>query len=537
MPHHRFKTLVEMLHYRTRTTPDAIAYTFNDRPCTYGRLWHQASRLGRFLLQKKIQKANHIVLALPNGDEFFYGFYGVLRAGGVAVPVFPGSGPRRLFNMARLSDAKAILIPGQTPDEQTDWLETVCRENGIMLLRVSQCLTSTLGSAFPTLQGDDVAYIQYTSGSTGHPKGVQISHNDLLINVTQLIEGMQITPAEIFVSWLPVYHDMGLILKTLVPFYLGCRLILLPTRLTDVQAWLDALHTQRATFTAAPDFAYRLLLRYVRNPEVYDLSALRVALNAAEPVRANTISGFERQFGLKHVMVAGYGLAEATVGVSMWPPQTPNRVDSRGFVSVGPPFRDIDIEIRRHNRVLPYESVGEITLKSPANTRGYYRNPAANRELFCGRGFIATGDLGYLDQKGNLYVVGRKKNMLIVSGRSLAPREVEEIVDRTKGVRYSAAIGVDRGGIEGEQIHVMAELNERSMQSGTSLWRDLAIEIVSRLYKNIGTRPAGVYFLKPRSLPLTHNGKIKHHLLKKIFANGDLRESGSILFPPSFKES
>jgi acyl-CoA synthetase (AMP-forming)/AMP-acid ligase II len=339
---------------------------------------------------------------------------------------------------------------------------------------------------------------------------------------------MKITRRDVFVSWLPVFHDMGLILKTMVPFYLPAKLVLLPTSLTNVRTWLKTIDTHRATFTAAPDFAYRLCLRYVRNAESYDLSSLRVALNAAEPVRSTTIREFESAFGLHNVIAPAYGLAEATVGVTMWPPGTATLCDQRGLVSVGFPFPGITLRIDRNGSTLPDGEIGRILIKSPANTRGYWDNPDATAELLQRDGYIDSGDSGYLDDHGRLFIAGREKNIIITAGRTIAPQEIEEIVDALPQVRFSAALGIDRGRVEGEQLYVFAEIRANRPESSLE---DTAVAIVSRIHAGLGLRPGRVYLLKPRSIPQTHNGKIQHHLLKNGYLSGALREDGLILFP------
>ena len=522
-------TLIEMLALRAESSPERVAFTFNGEAVTFSELWQGINCFGAFLLEHGLTRNETVVVALPNSTEFFSVFYGIQRAGGIAVPVFPEAGVERIFSLANLSEAKIIIVPSNLPAEQFSYFQELAKRRNILLFTVKNSTNISPNADFPNINPDDISFLQYTSGSTGNPKGVMLTHANLLINIRQMITGMEITRDEIFVSWLPVYHDMGLILKTMVPFYLAAQTHLLPTNLRDIRPWLKAIQTYKATYTAAPDFAYRLCLRHA-DPNDYDLSSLRVALNAAEPVRATTINNFEKAFRLENVMVAGYGLAEATVGVSMWKSQTPKRVDSRGHVSVGASFPDVDLLIVSDEQILHPNKVGEIAIRSKANSQGYYNNPEESKKLFWKNGYFLSEDLGYLDEDGYLYIVSRKKNIIKRAGATICPQEIEEVIDAMPNVRFSAAIGVDKGGIEGEQVVIFAEIRD-----GENLAEDklhaMALQMISGFHTHMGFRPARLYLLKPRSIPLTHNGKIQHLHLKEKYLDGSLKEQDSILYP------
>ena len=521
------RTLVEMLEHRARTEPAGRAFRFEGVDVAYGELWRRAGRLAGHLRQRGVEPGDRVILILPNGPEFFYGFYGTLRLGAIAVPVFPGSGAERVAQRALHCGARHIVLPTDLEAARRASLEDAV-DSAQEITSFGACSQVPVPDDLPGALPDAVAMLQYTSGSTGNPKGVQLSHDNLITNVQQVIAGMSITRDEVFVSWLPVYHDMGLIIKTMVPFYLGAELILLPTSLTNVRSWLRAIDDYRGTFTAAPDFAYRLCLRSIRDPSAYDLSSLRVALNAAEPVRASTIRAFEEAFGLDKVMAGGYGLAEATVGVSMWQPGQPPVVDKRGLVSVGQPFPEIELRIVGEDQELEPGEIGDILIRSAANTCGYWENASATEELKRPEGFIVSGDLGYLDERGNLYIAGRSKDIIIVAGRNLAPQELEEIVDARPEVRFSAAVGIDRGKIEGEQAYVFAEIRKRMSDDE---YHDLVVDIVELLHERLGMRPGRVYLLKPRAIPRTYNGKVQHRKLRESYLSGELQREGQILFP------
>ncbi len=513
-----FATLLEMLAERAREQGEKAAFVFAGEPTTFAELADGVERFASRLLEIGVEPGERMLVALPNGREFFTAFYGVQRAGAVAVPLFPATGEERLRSFSTLTGAR-FLVTGAQPASAPAPLRS---------LSVVDSLTTSPRKSFPEVSGDDVAFLQYTSGSTGDPKGVELTHRNLLANLRHLVDGFQITPDDVFASWLPVHHDMGLILMTMVPFYLAAKLVLLPTSLAKAQLWLQAIEEHRATLTAAPDFAYRHCLRYVKEASRYDLTSLRLALNAAEPVRQTTIATFERAFSLDRVMISGYGLAEASVGVASWPPGRAPKVDARGLVSIGRAFPGVEMAILGGGGLAGPGEEGEVLVRSAATTRGYFRNPGATAELYWRDGYLRTGDVGYFDEEGDFFIVGRSKDIILHAGRNVAPQEVEEIVDALPGVRHSAALGIDRGGIEGEQIYVFAEVRPKSAKVALpELYRTL----VASLHRQIGLRPARVYLLTARSIPRTANGKLRRAELKADFLDGALRRDGRVLFP------
>lgn len=514
MPARQAGTLVEVLEARACDDGDATAFTFGGAHRTYRDVWEASGRVAGRLIREGTVPGDTVVLAMGNGPRFFAAFYGTLRAGCTAVPVFPGLGPRQVVAVAEASFARLIL---READDRAREVGETARTKGITVLTPADWSGAAPADAARHPDPDVVAFVQRTSGSTGEPRGVRITHRNLLTNADQLIAGMEITGADRFVSWLPVYHDMGLILMTMVPFLLGAELHLLPTSLRNIGGWLSALGHTAGTFTAAPDFAYRLALR--RAPEGVRLPDLRVALNAAEPVRAGTIAAFERAAGRTGVMISGYGLAEATVGVATWPPGTTPDVDERGFVSVGPPLPGVEIRIERDGRRAAAGESGEILVASAANAAGYLGAPAATANVFGNDGFVRTGDLGYLDGSGRLYVVGRSKEIIIVGGRNLAPQEIVEIVDERPRVRMSAAVAIDRGGFEGEQAYVFAEVRGAPTARDA---HDIIVGIASDLWDGLGFRPARVHLVRPGTIPLTHNGKVRTGELRERFLAGTL---------------
>jgi len=523
-------TLLESLEARARIDARREAACFEGRHLTFGRLWIEIESVASTLMAHGLDPGGRVVLVFPNGLDFLAAFFGVQRAGGVAVPIFPDSGIQRVADIAEHCGATTVMMSTLLQDSRQQEIRDLGDSPDLTVLSAADCAATPTSHDCPVPDPAQLAYLQYTSGSTGNPKGVQLTHGDLVTNINQMISGFEITNDDVFVSWLPVSHDMGLILMTMTPLLIAARMVLMPTTVGSIRRWMTTISEHRGTFTAAPDFAYRIALRTAPAPGTLDLSCLRVALNAAEPVRAGTIADFERHFGLGPTIVPAYGLAEATVGVTGRRPGQVIKVDDRGLVSVGRPFPRVEVEIHDEGGSTGPGELGEIVIRSPAATRGYYRNPEATAALLLADGGIRTGDMGYLDADGELFIVGRKKSIIIQAGRTIAPQEIEETVDKLDFVRRSAAVGIDRGGPEGEQAWIFVELRPADSARSKS-YGDMVVEVVRAIRNRLGRRPGRVYLLRSRAIPMTHNGKVQHLRLRRDYLAGTLRAEGRIVYP------
>lgn len=507
--------ILHLLKARAAENPEEIAFhCYNRGEWTWALFWKEIESTAGFLISNGIRPGDSVLMQIANSPEFLVVFFAIQRLGCVPVPLFPGTGKGRTARLARICQAQTTVSihqqqePGK-PDFTIDRLRLLPEPHHSRAPRRN----------LPDLPGTDgFAMIQFTSGSTGFPSGVRIRHSSLGVNIRQMVEAMEITDRDVFVNWLPMYHDMGLILMTLVPLVLGCRLVFMPTGFRIIRRWLSLIEQFKATFIAAPDFVYRRIPALIRGSDPRDISSLRVALNAAEPVRASTIRNFEHAFGIHQVMMPAYGLAEATVGVCSRPPGAPIKLDSRGCVCVGKPFAGIGIRIRDADST----GTGEIQIRTPAATDGYCGDHEASAALFSKDGWIRTGDLGYLDDSNELFVVGRIKNAIRQEGRSMGAREVEECMDDLNFVRRSAAFGIDRGGPEGEMAVVCLET--RLPAGNTASQSRAAISAVRVFQDYFGFRPGRIVLLPPGAIPLTSNGKVRYSELKRLYESRELPE-------------
>jgi acyl-CoA synthetase (AMP-forming)/AMP-acid ligase II len=278
----------------------------------------------------------------------------------------------------------------------------------------------------------------------------------------------------------------------------------------------------------SPDFGYRNCVRNVRDTTGLDLSSLKSALSGAEPVRPSTVRAFESHFGLRDLISPCYGLAEATLAVAIWPRATPLKLDPSGrFVSVGPPCRGVSVRIVPQAEEgppveLPASAEGEICVKSPGVMKGYYGNPEATARVLSEDGWLRTGDLGFLDREGLLYITGRIKDVMILGGQNVIPADIEEVVDAMAGVRYSAAVGVDSERAGTQRLHVVAEVRDES--APRERLHALVRETVHRVHESRGQRPARVLLVRSGTIPKTSSGKIQRSRLAQMIQDGSLRD-------------
>jgi acyl-CoA synthetase (AMP-forming)/AMP-acid ligase II len=512
-------TLVELLGRRAAADPDTPYFHLYDEAVTYGRLWRESARYAAGLRRLGVDRGDKVCLIYPTCAEFFYTFVGALRLGAVPVPLYPTLGIDATANIFRDSEAAVVATiswfrPGVEESQSA-------ASNVRHVVEPSDLEVDDAPPPFPDVEAGDTAFIQYTSGSTGHPRGVMLSHANVVGTVQFMAEAAQLGRDDVVVSWLPLYHDMGLIGCCFTPPWTGSPLHLLPPDLKNPRVWLELITRVRATFTVSPDFGYRNCARNIGDTTGIDLSSLKQALSGAEPVRLSTIEAFERKFGVDNLITPCYGLAEATLAVAIWPRKTPLRLDSSGrFLSVGQPCRGVSVRIVNGHRVEPPGVEGEICVKSPGVMQGYYNNPEASRRVLLPDGWLRTGDLGFVDSEGYLFVSGRVKDLIILAGQNIVPVDVEEIVDHIPGIRYSAAVGLENERTGSQRLHVVAEVRDTAAipETGSRLVR----EIVQRVHQGQGHRPARVLLVAPSTIPKTSSGKIQRSRLAMMIEKDEL---------------
>ncbi len=560
---HQFSTFVDLLRERSAQHGDRLAFGFLgeeeaivDR-LTYAQLDERARAIAA-MLQSRYSPGDRALLLYPAGLEFISAFFGCLYAGIVAVPVYPPRGERTLERwttisiscQATLALTVSSLLPHlKSQDYQLEFLATDVPD------------TLNLDNwKRPDLSNETIAFLQYTSGSTGAPKGTVITHENLLHNATLLHQCLQHTPDSISVSWLPLYHDMGLIGGVLQPIY-G----LVPTYLMNPLAfiqkpyrWLQAISKYRATISGAPNFAYELCTRKIKRDRraKLDLSCWEVAFIGAEPIRAETLIEFKRTFApcgfRSQTFYPCYGMAEATLMVAggettleptiyrangklleeNWVKivEKPSQSDPY-LVSVGRWRLDLKIVDLDALTECSSNQIGEIWLSGKNVASGYWNLPQETEATFhaylsdTGEGpFLRTGDLGCIVD-GELFITGRLKEMVIIRGRNHYPQDIEQTVEKSHpALRPSAnaAFAIEAKGVE--QLVVVQEVERRYLRSLDE--KEVVRKIRRAVADRHGLQVYDVFLASIGSVPKTSSGKTRRRKCREAFLSGDLQRIG-----------
>lgn len=557
---HRAATLLDVLGHYADARPEAPHIRFyaddgNGDTITYGALHEDARRVAAGLLARGFEPGHAAILMLPTGPDYFLAFFGVLMAGGIPVPIYPPARPtqieehlRRHARLAANAGARAMITTaearplGRLLGAQTESLRTVVTVADLVGPQAD-------GSPpLPAASAGDIAFLQYTSGSTGQPKGVALTHANLLANVRAMGQALEVTVDDVLVSWLPLYHDMGLIGAWLGSLYHGVPLVLMSPLafLGRPLRWLTAISRHRGTISAGPNFAYEMCVRRIPDADLagLDLSSWRVASNGAEPVSPATLRRFIERFepcGFRPTaMMPMFGLAENCVGLAFPPMDRGPRIDrvrraslmasglaepagedeagAVEFVACGRPIPGHEIRIADEaRRELPERREGRLQFRGPSATAGYYRNAEATRELVGADGWLDSGDRAYIAD-GDLFVTGRIKDVIIRAGRNIHPAEIEDAVGEIDGVRKGAVAVFGTAGPEAgtERLVVLAETRRRDDASLERIRADVN-GLVADL---IGAPPDDVVLAPPNTVPKTSSGKIRRAASREAYEKG-----------------
>ncbi|MBG1267392.1 non-ribosomal peptide synthetase/type I polyketide synthase [Nostoc sp. WHI] len=569
-------TLVDLLSYRSLSQPNQVAYTFlvdgdnEEVTLTYQELDQKARAIAVELQSLKAAPGERALLLYPSGLEFIVAFFGCLYAGVVAVPLYPPRSNQRMTRLQAIVKDSEARFALTTASVLTNIEQGFAQEPELIALHciaTDNIVCETPNWQKPALDKDTLAFLQYTSGSTGTPKGVMVSHGNLLHNQWLIQTAMGHTEKTIFVGWLPLFHDMGLIGNVLQPLYLGIPCVLMSPVdfIKKPFLWLQAISRYKATTSGGPNFAYDLCVDKI-TPEQrvsLDLSSWDVAFNGAEPVRSQTLERFTQTFAPcgfpPEAFYPCYGMAETTLLVSGgWKTEPPvircfdgtaleenlvvaatvEQEGSRALVGCGRIWLDEEIAIADPQTLKRCEDnrVGEIWVSCGSVAQGYWQRPEQTEQIFqaylkdtnankaseklSSGSYLRTGDLGFL-QDGELFVTGRLKDVIIIRGRNHYPQDIELTVEQSHQALKAgsgAAFGVE---IDSEEQLVIVQEVERTYLRNLNV--DEVVEAIQTSVSQLHELQVhAVLLLKTGSVPKTTSGKIQRHACRAGFLAGTL---------------
>jgi len=553
------ETLIEALEFHAREHPDRshlhlLASDELETRLTYAELHESALRISYGLGLRGVAKGDRVAIMLATDVSFFTAFFGVLYAGGIPVPMYPPfrrsqveEHLRRQAGILRNAAIEVLIVSedmrkvGSLLYGLADSLKHIETVDDLSNEGISEAPVPTDPSA--------TALIQYTSGSTGDPKGVVLSHANLIANIRSMGDALEADSSDIFISWLPLYHDMGLIGAWLGPLYYGfLTVIMSPLRfLANPSRWLRTISRYQATLSAAPNFAFELCCKNIHEEDMtgVDLSSLRMILNGAETVSEATIKRFTEKFapyGFKpEMMWPVYGMAENSVGLAFPPlgrkplieriertalardgiakPASIEDNTALTFVACGRPIPRHEIRVVDDTgREVADRHEGQLQFRGPSSTSGYFRNDEKNRKLFSGD-WLESGDRAYI-ANGDVYITGRIKDMIIKAGRNIYPHEIEELVGQVEGVRKGCVAAVASTDQQTGTERLVLIVETRLTQDDEK--ERLAKQIIEVCSNTLDMPPDVVELVPPHAVLKTSSGKIRRAATRDLFEAGFL---------------
>ncbi len=545
---------------------------------TFGELYAAAQKCAEELARRGVPAGGCVSLMLPTSRQFFICFAGILLAGAVPVPIYPPFRADRIEEYAGRQAAilnnagVCLLLTFRRAEAVAKLLKPRVKSllgvvDAEKLMEAAEKAPPPAPGALPAFisgsrvrKGSDIALLQYTSGSTGDPKGVTLTNANLLANMRVIAKGVELGPESVGISWLPLYHDMGLIGAWLTLLLHGVPLAVMSPLafLTRPERWLQAMSKHRGTITAAPNFAYELCVRKISDKamEGVDLSSMRTVMNGAEPVNPETLERFANRFAKygfrREAMLPVYGLAEASLGVTFPPLNREPRVErvereaftaqgravpaaatdetAISFVSVGKSFPGHEVKIvDEQGNALPERTEGFLWFRGPSATSGYFENPEATAKLMPqgpvandgGYPWLNSGDRAF-QADGEIFITGRVKDIIIKGGRNLYPHEVEELASRAEGIRKGCvvAFGLKNESNGTEKLVIVAESREQDAARRAAI----VAAINDEVSRGLGLPPDRVELIPPGSIPKTSSGKLRRDGTKQLYAAGTLSE-------------
>ncbi|MGD9390973.1 MAG: AMP-binding protein [Thioalkalispiraceae bacterium] len=555
-------TLIEMLEWHVEHHPERMHIrNLEDDGAetllTYQQLWQGAQQVAAGLQQQGVQPGDTVAIMLPTGQEYFYSFFGVLLTGAIPVPIYPPVRRSQLEEHLRrhagiLNNCSAISLITFSEAKVVAQLLKSQVTSLRHIITVKDLKSDTGSYSRPIISSYDVAFLQYTSGSTGSPKGVVLTHANLLANIRAMGRTVHATPEDVFVSWLPLYHDMGLIGAWLGSMYFAILLVVMSplTFLARPLRWFQAIHKYQGTLSASPNFGYELCLKRIAQEELegLDLSSWRLAFNGAEPVSPDTIERFTTRFksiGFRpETMMPVYGLAESSVGLAFptpgqkpvidcvqrdvfsktgeAKPANPSDENALCFVTCGHALAGHQVRIvDTENRELRERHQGYLQFRGPSVTTGYYRNPELTSKLFKDD-WLDSGDLAYIAD-GEIFITGREKDVIIRAGRNIYPHELEEVVGNLNGIRKGCvvAFGAREQRTATERLVILAETRE----TDAAIEEQLKKKIAGISYDLTGIPADEVILVPPHTVLKTSSGKVRRSACRDLYEQGLLRQA------------